>query len=61
VVDDREIQVALEKLCFPAAAATALGVAIMGFTRDAMIGVPTRVVVLSLAHHFLKPFLRKLM
>ncbi len=39
----------------------AIGVAIMGFTRDAMIGVATRVVVLSLAHHFLKPFLRKLM
>lgn len=44
----------------PPAAATALGVAIMGFTPHAIIAVATSVVVLSLAHHFLKPFLRNL-
>jgi CBS-domain-containing membrane protein len=44
----------------PPAAATALGVAIMGFTPPAAIAVITSVVVLSLAHHFLKPFLRDL-
>jgi len=44
----------------PPAAATALGVAIMGFTPPAIIAVITSVVVLSVAHHFLKPFLRNL-
>jgi len=38
----------------------AIGVAIMGFTLHAIIAVATSVVVLSLAHHFLKPFLRNL-
>ena len=44
----------------PPAAATALGVAITGFSLSASIAVITSVIVLSLAHHFLKPFLRDL-
>ena len=44
----------------PPAAATALGVAITGFSLSAAIAVITSVIVLSLAHHFLKPFLRDL-
>jgi CBS-domain-containing membrane protein len=44
----------------PPAAATALGLAIMGFSLNAAIAVVTSVVLLSLAHHFLKPYLRNL-
>jgi CBS-domain-containing membrane protein len=44
----------------PPAAATALGLAIMGFSLDAAIAVVTSAVLLSLAHHFLKPFLKNL-
>lgn len=44
----------------PPAAATALGLAIMGFSLNAAIAVVTSAVLLSLAHHFLKPFLREL-
>jgi CBS-domain-containing membrane protein len=44
----------------PPAAATALGLAIMGFSLDAAIAVVTSAILLSLAHHFLKPFLKDL-
>jgi acyl-CoA thioesterase len=44
----------------PPAAATALGLTIMGFSLNAAIAVVTSAVVLSLAHHFLKPLLRDL-
>ena len=44
----------------PPAAATALGLAIMGFSLNAAIAVITSAVVLGLAHHFLKGFLRDL-
>ena len=44
----------------PPAAATALGLAITGFSLDAAIAVVTSAALLSLAHHFLKPFLRNL-
>jgi CBS-domain-containing membrane protein len=44
----------------PPAAATALGLAIMGFSLDAAIAVVTSAVLLALAHRFLKPFLRDL-
>jgi len=44
----------------PPAAATALGLAIMGFSSNAAIAVVTSAVLLALAHHFLKPFLRNL-
>lgn len=44
----------------PPAAATALGLAIMGFSLNAAIAVVTSAVLLSLAHHFLKPFLKNL-
>jgi CBS-domain-containing membrane protein len=44
----------------PPAAATALGIAIMGFSLHAVIAVITSVVLLALAHHFLKPFLKQL-
>ena len=44
----------------PPAAATALGLAIMGFSSGAAIAVVTSAVLLSLAHHLLKPFLRNL-
>jgi CBS-domain-containing membrane protein len=41
-------------------AATALGLGIMGFSLNAAIAVVTSVVLLALAHHFLKPFLKNL-
>jgi CBS-domain-containing membrane protein len=44
----------------PPASGTALGVAITGFSLDAMAAVITSTVILSLAHHFLRPFLRDL-
>ena len=44
----------------PPASGTALGVAITGFSLDVMVAVITSAVVLSLAHHFLRPFLRDL-
>ena len=44
----------------PPAAATALGLAIMGFSLNAAIAVVTSIVLLSLAHHFLKPYLKNL-
>ena len=44
----------------PPAAGTALGVAIEGSSMSLMIAFITSVVVLSLAHHLLKPFLRDL-
>ena len=44
----------------PPAAATALGLAIMSFSSNAAIAVVTSAILLSLAHHFLKPFLRNL-
>lgn len=44
----------------PPAAATALGLAITGFSLKAAIAVVTSAVVLGLAHHFLKRFLRDL-
>ena len=43
----------------PPAAATALGLAITGFSLDAAITVVTSAALLSLAHHFLKPLLEK--
>jgi len=42
----------------PPASGTALGVAITGFSWNATIAVITSAVVLSLAHHSLRPFLR---
>jgi len=44
----------------PPAAATALGLAIMGFSLDAAIAVVTSAVLLALIHRFLKPFLKNL-
>jgi CBS-domain-containing membrane protein len=44
----------------PPASGTALGVAVEGYSASLMIAVVTSVIVLSLAHHFLKPFLRDL-
>jgi CBS-domain-containing membrane protein len=44
----------------PPAAGTALGLATMGFSLGAAIAVVTSAVLLSLAHHFLKPFLKNL-
>lgn len=44
----------------PPAAATALGLGIMGFSLNAASAVVTNVVLLALAHHFLKPFLKNL-
>lgn len=44
----------------PPASGTALGVAIEGFCMNLMIAVITSVIVLSLAHRFLKPLLRDL-
>ncbi len=44
----------------PPAAATALGLAIMGFSLNAAIAVAASAVSLALAHHFLKPFLKDL-
>jgi len=48
------------KMGHPPAAATALGLAIMGFSLNAAIAVVTSIVLLSLAHHFLKPYLKNL-
>lgn len=42
------------------ASGTALGVAISGFSMSALIGLLTSVLVLSLVHHFFKPYLRDL-
>ena len=44
----------------PPAAGTALGVAIEGSSTSLTIAFITSVIVLSLVHHFLKPFLRDL-
>ena len=44
----------------PPAAATALGLAITGFSLNAAIAVLTSAVVLGLAHHFLKSLLKDL-
>jgi len=44
----------------PPAAATALGLAIMGFSLNAAIAVVTSAVLLALTHHFLKPVLKNL-
>jgi len=44
----------------PPAGATALGLAITGFSPDAAIAVVTSTVMLSLAHRFLRPFLKDL-
>jgi len=44
----------------PPASGTALGVAITGSTLNATVAVVTSAVVLSLAHHFLSPFLKDL-
>ena len=44
----------------PPAGGTALGVALTGFSPDILIAILTSVVVLSLAHHFLRRFLRDL-
>ncbi|MBE9514352.1 MAG: HPP family protein [Chloroflexi bacterium] len=44
----------------PPAAATALGMAITGFSHDAAVAVVTSVILLALAHHFLKPFFKDL-
>ncbi len=45
----------------PPAAGTALGVAITGFSTDVMAAVLTSTIIMSLAHHFLKKYLRDLM
>ncbi len=45
----------------PPAAGTALGVAITGFSFDVMAAVITSTVIMALAHHFCKKFLRNLM
>lgn len=45
----------------PPASGTALGVAIAGFSLSAAFAVMTSVVILSLIHHFLRPFLKDLM
>jgi len=44
----------------PPAAGTALGVAIKGFSLNIAIAVVTSVIILSLAHHFFKPYLKDL-
>lgn len=44
----------------PPAAGTALGVAITGFSIHVMIAVITSILILSLAHHFSKRFLKDL-
>ena len=44
----------------PPASGTALGVAVEGYSMSLMIAVITSVIVLSLAHRFLKPLLRDL-
>jgi CBS-domain-containing membrane protein len=44
----------------PPAAGTALGVAITGFTVEAMVAVITSSIVLSLAHYFLRRYLKDL-
>ena len=44
----------------PPASGTALGVAVEGYSVSLMIAVITSVMILSLAHGFLKPFLRDL-
>ena len=44
----------------PPAAGTALGVAMSGYSTDAAIAVVTGAVVMSIAHHFLKPYLKYL-
>ena len=42
------------------AGGTTLGVALTGFSTDILIALLTSVVILSLAHHFLRGFLRDL-
>jgi len=42
----------------PPASGTALGIAITGFALNAAIAVITSAIILSLAHHFFKPYLR---
>jgi CBS-domain-containing membrane protein len=44
----------------PPASGTALGVAITGFSINVMIAIITSVLILSLAHHFSKRFLKDL-
>ena len=44
----------------PPAAGTALGIAISGYSFDAAIAVITGAVLMSVAHHFLKPYLKYL-
>ncbi len=44
----------------PPASGTALGVALTGLSPRVAVAVITSVVILSLAHHFLKPFLKNL-
>jgi len=44
----------------PPASGTALGIAITGFDLNAAIAVITSAIMLSLAHHFFKPYLRDL-
>lgn len=42
----------------PPASGTALGIAITGFSLNAAVAVVTSVIVLSLVHHFFKPYLK---
>ena len=44
----------------PPASGTALGIAITGFDLNAAIALITSAIMLSLAHHFFKPYLRDL-
>jgi len=44
----------------PPASGTALGIAMTGFSSSALISVITSVIVLSLIHQFLKPYLKNL-
>lgn len=44
----------------PPAAGTALGVAITGMSLDVFIAVSMSVILLSLIHHFFKPYMRDL-
>ena len=44
----------------PPASSTALGFAITGFDLNTTIALVTSVIILSLAHHFFKPYLRDL-
>ena len=44
----------------PPAAGTALGIAISGYSLNAAIAVITGAVLMSVAHHFLKPYLKYL-